>query len=113
MFNEYIYIIFISSEYKMSDTILSFVLSHLPEEWQHSSYKNCSYKIFSLSHSNAEYEKVETYFYGADLRRIERVQNPFQYGRYMLRREMLQTNYEVLYYFSTSYLLFSYCTVYM
>jgi len=80
----------------MNDTTLSFVLSHLPEEWQQSSYKNCNYKIFSLSRYNSEYQKVEAYFYEAHVRRIERVQNPFQFGRYMLRREMLQTNYEVL-----------------
>lgn len=78
----------------MNESILPFVLSHLPDEWEYVPvYKG--FKTFTLSSYSPEYQRIELHFYGANVKRIHRVQNPFQYGRYMLRREMLQTTFEV------------------
>lgn len=82
----------------MSESMLSFVLSQLPEEWDYIPEYSKSFHLFPVSKYKYEYQKVESYFYGAQINKIQRVQNPFQYGRYMLRREMLQTTYEVYLY---------------
>lgn len=79
----------------MDQSMLQFVLSNVPNEWEEVQQYTSCYILFTLSKYKREYQKVETYFYGERIKQIQRVQNPFQYGRYMLRREMLQTNYEV------------------
>lgn len=91
--------------------MLQFVLSNVPNEWEDVQQYITSYMLFTLSKYKGEYQKVQTYFYGERIKEIQRVQNPFQYGRYMLRREMLQTNYEVsknIYKYKTSYTQFLY-----
>ncbi|CAH1708974.1 uncharacterized protein LOC126549232 [Aphis gossypii] len=79
-----------------SNSMLAFVLNHLPDYWDPVPSYTCSNMVFSLSPSrNAdEYYFVESMFYGAHVSRISRVQNPFTYGRFMLRREMIQSTYE-------------------
>jgi len=79
----------------MEQSMLSFVMSHLPDEWENVSVYSESFFLFTLSTHCREYQKVERYLNGASINQIQRVQNPFQYGRYMLRREILQTAYEV------------------
>lgn len=78
----------------MERPMLSFVLSHLPPEWEDVDYTN-NFHLFTLSMYDNEYMKVAAYFYRKTINEIVRVQNPFQYGRYMLRREMLSTSSEV------------------
>jgi len=81
----------------MDQSMLSFVLKHLPDYWD----TNVSYtvghvlRILSKFGNPDEYQYVETMFYGANISQIIRVQNPFQYGRFMLRREMVNSAYEV------------------
>jgi len=70
-------------------------MSHLPDEWENVPVYSESFFLFTLSRHSREFQKVASYSNGASINEIQRVQNPFQYGRYMLRREMLQTNYEV------------------
>lgn len=82
----------------MDTDILSFVLSHLPDEWEDVHVYKKNYNLFTLTNQNDEYKKIETHFDGANISEIIRVQNPFHYGRYMLRREMLNTNFEVYIY---------------
>lgn len=81
----------------MDTAMLSFVLSHLPDEWEDIPVYKKSFYLFTLSISkNArEYQKVETYFDDIAVIQIKRVQNPFHYGRFMLRHEMVDSNYEV------------------
>lgn len=80
----------------MEESILSFFMSNLPEEWEQIPVYTRHKLLFPLSIQSQEYQQVEYYFYGAQIRRIQRFQNPFQYGRYILRRYMLQTTYEVI-----------------
>lgn len=79
----------------MSESMLSYVMSQLPEEWDKIQVYSKSFHLFPVSKYKPEYQILESYFRGAKIRKIQRVQNPFQYGRYMLRREMIQTIYEV------------------
>jgi len=82
----------------MDQSMLSFVLKHLPDYWDSDvSYNAIGYVLRALSklENPDEYQYVETMFYGANISQIIRVQNPFQYGRFMLRREMVNSAYEV------------------
>lgn len=76
-------------------TILSFVLSHVPDEWEDVPEYTTRFVLFTLKKHSREYQTVQSYFNGAPIAVIQRIQNPFQFGRYMFRREILQTNYEV------------------
>ncbi|XP_003245025.1 uncharacterized protein LOC100568766 [Acyrthosiphon pisum] len=80
----------------MDQSMLSFVLTHLPDNWDTNVTYTASHVLCVLSRSKnaGEYQFVEAMFYGANISQILRVQNPFQYGRYMLRREMLNSTYE-------------------
>ncbi|XP_060840639.1 uncharacterized protein LOC132921574 isoform X1 [Rhopalosiphum padi] len=80
----------------MDDSMLEFVLKHLPNYWDAVPLYTNSNKLFTLSYSrnSNEYQSVESMFYGANVSQIIRVQNPFTYGRFMLRREMVQSTYE-------------------
>jgi len=81
----------------MSESMLSFVMNHLPDNWDYvAEYKN-GYKQFEISANSDEYQVLKTYFYRKNITRILRIQNPFQYGRYMLRREMVKDD-EVSFY---------------
>jgi hypothetical protein len=81
----------------MEESLLSFVMRNVPDEWEDVPVYNKSYELFTVPPGlySREYQKVEQFFHGIKIGRIQRVQNPFQYGRYMLRREMVRTNYEV------------------
>ncbi|XP_022180396.1 uncharacterized protein LOC111040696 [Myzus persicae] len=80
----------------MDGSMLSFVLKHLPDDWDTDVAYTSSHLLRTLSRTRnaGEYQSVETMFYGANISQIKRVQNPFQYGRYMLRREMINSAYE-------------------
>ncbi|XP_025414822.1 uncharacterized protein LOC112686650 [Sipha flava] len=80
----------------MEESLLSFVMRNVPDEWEDVPVYNKSYELFTVPPGlySREYQKVEQFFHGIKIGRIQRVQNPFQYGRYMLRREMVRTNYE-------------------
>lgn len=75
--------------------MLQFVLSHVPDEWTDIPHYTTSYVLITLSKHDREYQTIEAHFYRNNINQIQRVQNPFQYGRFMLRKEMLETNYEV------------------
>lgn len=75
--------------------VISFVMSNLPEDWDKTTRYIKSWILLPLSIHCVHYQKVESYFYGAHISLIQRVQNPFQFGRYIIRREMIQTTYEV------------------
>lgn len=81
----------------MNGTMLNFVMNNLPEEWEEiTSYTN-SYVLCNVSEYTQEFKNIESYFRSSRSRiiKIQRVQNPFQYGRYMLRKEMIPTYNEV------------------
>lgn len=79
----------------MSSSMLSFVLKHVPEDWEEVDDYDTSYILFDLVKHGSEYEKVAALFEGTSTRlikSIKRVQQPFQYGRFKLRQEMLRTH---------------------
>ncbi|XP_025194725.1 uncharacterized protein LOC112594249 [Melanaphis sacchari] len=80
----------------MDLSIMDFVLKHLPGYWDPVPSYTTSNKLFIISQSRNpdECQYIETMFYGANISRILRVQNPFTYARYMFRREMIQSTYE-------------------
>lgn len=79
-------------------TMLSFVLSHAPKHWEEvgDGYRE-GYALFDLSPNSQEYIDVINLFEPSSvtIKSVRRVQQPFQYGRYKLRQEMLSTKYEV------------------
>lgn len=77
--------------------MLSFVLEHKPREWESTNDYSNSFVLFELSAYNEEYQQIKNYFLLTQLtiKNIKRVQNPFQYGRFKLRQEMLG-NYSVV-----------------
>lgn len=76
----------------MSSEMLSFVLSNVPDEWEKISNYSKSYMLFNLQPDTNEYKKIADLFTSTllyiSINSIERVQNPFQYGRFKLRQEM-------------------------
>lgn len=74
-------------------SMLSFVLANVPSEWETISSYNHSYILFDVQVLSTEYELVKTMFNSISLsiNRIQRLQNPFQYGRFKLRQEMLNS----------------------
>ncbi|KAL5243844.1 hypothetical protein ACI65C_011254 [Semiaphis heraclei] len=75
-------------------SMLSFVLENVPSDWESVSTYNSSYILFDVPDYSREYERVKTMFNSTSLHinSIRRVQNPFQYGRFKLRQEMLNSN---------------------
>lgn len=78
----------------MTSSMLSFVKDNLPDNWEDVNYTS-SYVLFTLDKYSREYQNIEAYFKGTPIHRIQRVQNPFQYGRFILRKDMMNTCYEV------------------
>lgn len=78
-------------------SMLSFVLENKPIEWEEVDIYNESYKTFNLQPQNHEYNKVKNMLtsISLDVNSIQRVQNPFQYGRFKLRQEMIGNISEV------------------
>lgn len=79
-------------------SMLSFVLSHAPSQWEEvDGGYNEGYALFDLSPDTQEYIYVKNLFKSSlvTIKSIQRVQQPFQYGRFKLRQEMLSTTFEV------------------
>lgn len=76
----------------MSSAMLSFVLSNVPSNWDRVNNYNESYILFSLQQYSLEYISIRNLFISlpVTINSIQRVQNPFQYGRFKLRQEMLR-----------------------
>lgn len=70
-------------------TMLSFVLANAPYEWDRVDRYNESYVLITLNTGTEEYRKVQRMFGCIPICSIKRVQNPFQYGRFKLRQEMV------------------------
>lgn len=75
--------------------LLSFIMTQTPDEWEEVAEYTTRFVSFTLNKHSREYKMVESYFHGAHITQIQRIQNPYQFGRYVFRREMLKTNYEV------------------
>lgn len=71
-------------------SMLEFVLSKVPEDWEEVLTYDKSYILFDLHPHTVEYSRIRNLFYGFEIAYIRRVQNPFQYGRFKLRQEMLK-----------------------
>jgi len=72
-------------------SMLSFVLENLPSEWESVRTYDTSFKLFDVQVLTGESNHVKAMFNSTSLsiNNIRRVQNPFQYGRFKLRQEML------------------------
>ncbi|XP_025194724.1 uncharacterized protein LOC112594248 [Melanaphis sacchari] len=77
-------------------SMLSFVLENVPNDWEPVSTYNKSFILFDVQDYSTESRKVKAMFNitSLNIKSIRRVQNPFQYGRFKLRQEMLN-NYLV------------------
>lgn len=79
--------------------MVSFVLSRVPAEWKTVHEYKESFLLFELDIYSNEYQTIEQLFQptlnSININSIRRVQNPFQYGRFKLRQEMLKTSREV------------------
>jgi len=75
-------------------SMLSFVLANVPNEWETVITYNRSYILFDVQDLSSEFVHVKTMFNNTSLniKSIRRVQNPFQYGRFKLRQEMLNSS---------------------
>lgn len=74
-------------------SMLSFVLQNVPSEWESVTTYNSSYKLFDVQIHTREAEHVKAMFNSTllSINTIRRVQNPFQYGRFKLRQEMVDS----------------------
>jgi hypothetical protein len=79
------------------NSMLSYILLHKPDKWETVNNYDESYKLFDLEVNSLEYINIITLFNSISpkIKSIKRVQNPFQYGRFKLRQEMLQNMLEV------------------
>ncbi|CAH1708978.1 unnamed protein product [Aphis gossypii] len=77
-------------------SMLSFVLENVPSDWEPVSTYTKSYVLFDVQDQSVESERIKTMFNSTllNINSIRRVQNPFQYGRFKLRQEMLNNNLE-------------------
>ncbi|XP_025414819.1 uncharacterized protein LOC112686649 isoform X2 [Sipha flava] len=80
----------------MMNSMLSYILLHKPDKWETVNNYDESYKLFDLEVNSLEYINIITLFNSISpkIKSIKRVQNPFQYGRFKLRQEMLQNMLE-------------------
>lgn len=74
-------------------SMLSFVLENVPNDWERVITYDTIYKLFDVQISSKESLDVKAMFNSTSLNinSIRRVQNPFQYGRFKLRQEMLNS----------------------
>ncbi|XP_060840641.1 uncharacterized protein LOC132921575 [Rhopalosiphum padi] len=75
-------------------SMLSFVLENVPSNWEQLSNYDTSYILFDVQDLSIESKHVKAMFELTllNINSIRRVQNPFQYGRFKLRQEMLNNN---------------------
>jgi len=76
-------------------SMLSFVLENVPSDWESVSKYNSSYILFDVNLLSREAGNVKAMIGNStslNINTIQRVQNPFQYGRFKLRQEMLNSN---------------------
>lgn len=70
--------------------MLPFILSNLPDEWDKNvTYNDKIYIVLHLNNYGNEYRKVKELILPHNIKCVCRVQNPFQYGRFKLRQELL------------------------
>lgn len=70
--------------------MLQLVIAHnQPKEWEYASYEDKTYQTFELRMNDTEYSTIIKPFNEAGLRikSLQRVQNPFQLGRFLVRKE--------------------------
>lgn len=75
-------------------SMLSFVLENVPSDWESVSTYKSSYELFNVNVFSGEAANIKAMFNltSLNINTIRRVQNPFQYGRFKLRQEMLNSN---------------------
>lgn len=73
--------------------MLDFVLRNVPDNWDEVVSYDSSYILFELHPYDKEYTKIRNLFESFEVTSIKRVQNPFQYGRFKLRHEMIRDSY--------------------
>lgn len=88
----------------MLDEILS---QYKPHTWTSTNYNNRRYALVQINSNSNEYSEVTAPFRRYGIERVERVQNPYALGYFMLRKKQLsgrgQTVYEVRRYHPVNY----------
>ncbi|GLV46379.1 hypothetical protein CBL_20721 [Carabus blaptoides fortunei] len=80
----------------MSSDYLAEVLQFTPSTWTHTSYTSTNYVTVPLTEYSSEYEGIVSALRAThtslaeQISKIERVQHPFAYGRFVLRQEQLE-----------------------
>ncbi|KAK7791970.1 hypothetical protein R5R35_010146 [Gryllus longicercus] len=66
-----------------------------PSSWEDCDYSNEIAHCFEIGELDEEYSRVTARFFsdGCNVSRVERVQNPYRYGQYLLRKLQLQVRY--------------------
>lgn len=68
------------------------VMDHLPQEWEKEhSYTNKLYTLHDIDSSSQEVYEFKNSF-NKPVSKIVRLQNPYMYGRYILRKEYYKWN---------------------
>ncbi|XP_066993410.1 uncharacterized protein [Anabrus simplex] len=70
--------------------ILDDVLRKAPKYWEDALYEDKRYVMFEIHPGDEEYQEVIQLFQGEHISSVERVQHPYAYGRFMLRKEQYQ-----------------------
>lgn len=75
--------------------LLNSILQYKPHTWDDRHYTNVRYARVTLSKESIEFKEIETEFlqeFGGNqtVLEIERIQHPFAYGRYQIRKQHLQ-----------------------
>lgn len=79
----------------MSD-LLQKVIQYTPNTWKRNvSYDSNVYQLFEVEENSLEYHEIADYFKRTTsenhsrIREIKRIQHPYAYGRFLLRKEQL------------------------
>lgn len=72
--------------------MLSAVQRFYPETWDDLDYSNKRYQLIKVDKCSSEYRKLESQLniFGIRVQQIRRIQNPYLFGSYLLRKEQLK-----------------------
>lgn len=72
---------------QMLDQILEFK----PDSWTHADYSGKRYALIEVEPSSDEYNEITAPFKSYTVENVERIQNPYALGYFMLRKEQLSS----------------------
>ncbi|XP_026480654.1 uncharacterized protein LOC113387540 [Ctenocephalides felis] len=70
--------------------MLAATLAHKPKTWSDISYSGVRFKTITLAENCEEYLAISNKFHNRRITKIERIQHPFAYGRFILKKDQLK-----------------------